>query len=71
MLPPYANAQQYFMQERVAKLAAEATSLELDNYEDSGRRDALLVTSGLPYQYLKELGAGLSVYTLGLCRGTS
>ncbi|MBS4054309.1 MAG: 4Fe-4S binding protein [Thermaerobacter sp.] len=67
MLPPYANAQQYFMQERVTKLAAEATSLELDNYEDSGRREALLVTSGLPYQYLKELGAGLSVYKLGLC----
>jgi len=67
MLPPYANAQQYFMRERVIKLASEAASLDLDIYEDTGRRDALLITSGLPYQYLKELETGLSIYKLGLC----
>jgi len=67
MLPPYANAQQYFMRERIAKLAAEAASLALDVYEDTGRRDVLFITSGLPYQCLRELDLGYSVYKLGLC----
>ncbi len=67
MLPPYANAQQHFMQERIAKLAAAAPSLAPDTYEDAGRRDVLFVTSGLPYQFLRELDLGYSVYKLGLC----
>ncbi|MBT9156120.1 MAG: Ferredoxin-2 [Firmicutes bacterium] len=67
MLPPHANAQQHFMQERIAKLALATDSLALNTYEDTDRRDVLLVTSGLPYQFLAELDLGYSVFKLGLC----
>jgi len=66
MLPPYANVQQYFMRERISKLAEEANTSPLNRYLDSGKREALIITSGLTVEYLAELDPRVSVLKLGL-----
>lgn len=68
MIPPHTYAKQYVMKERIEKLTNEAPALGLNQYEPSktGRKDFLVVTSGLVYYNLKELGTDLSVYKLGL-----
>jgi len=65
MLPPYANRQQYFMQERVEKLAEDANTSRLNRYLDSGQRETLIITSGLTFSYLAELDLGVSIIKLG------
>ncbi len=66
MLPPYAPKQQAYMHERVQKLQQLSENSPLNTYLDSGRRDTLIITSGVSYEYLKELELGLSVIKLGL-----
>lgn len=66
MLPPYANLQQHYMHERVAKLQAHNNTSHLNRYEDSGKREVLVITAGLTYEYLKELGTPVSVFKLGM-----
>ncbi len=66
MLPPYAPKQQHYMQERLQKLQELSESSPLNTYLDSGRRDTLIITSGVSYEYLKELDLGLSVVKLGM-----
>lgn len=66
MLPPYANVQQHFMQERLTKLRTHGNASALNRYEDSGRRDALVITAGLTYEYLREINPNVSVLKLGL-----
>lgn len=68
MIPPHTYAKQYVMKERIERLTEEAPATGLNTYEPSpsGRRDFLIVTSGLVYYNLKELGTDLSIYKLGM-----
>lgn len=68
MIPPHTFAKQYIMKDRIEKLSQEAPQTGLNRYEPSpsGRRDILVVTSGLVYYNLKELGTDLSIYKLGM-----
>lgn len=74
MIPPNTYAKQYTMKARIEKLKDEAHSLknhrgELVNvYEPSpsGRKDVLVVTSGLVYYHLRELQTDLSIFKLGM-----
>lgn len=68
MIPPNTFAKQYVMKERIEKLTADASDFDMNQYEPSptGRKDYLIVTSGLPYYNLKELDTDLSIYKLGM-----
>ena len=66
MLPPYANVQQHFMRERMEKLRAYGNTSPFNRYEDSGKRDVLVVTASLTYEYLRETNPGVSILKLGL-----
>lgn len=66
MLPPHANRQQWFMQERLARLRESADAWSLSHYTASDKRHALIVTSGTSYEYLQELALDVPVLKLGL-----
>jgi indolepyruvate ferredoxin oxidoreductase alpha subunit len=66
MLPPYANRQQHFMRERLKDLRELSNRTALNSYYDAGKREWLVITQGLSYQYLRELGTGVSIYKLGM-----
>jgi indolepyruvate ferredoxin oxidoreductase alpha subunit len=66
MLPPHANRQQWFMRERLARLRDSDEAWSLASYVDSGKRHALIITSGTSYEYLQELALDISVLKLGL-----
>ncbi len=65
MIPPNTFAKQYVMKERIERLTAENSNYE---YEPSptGKADVLIVTSGLVYYNLKELGTDISIFKLGM-----
>lgn len=65
MLPPYANAQQYFMKERIEKLQEYSNTSDINKLE-SNNSDVLIITSGLTYQYLKELNISADILKLGM-----
>lgn len=68
MIPPHTFEKQYIMKQRIEDLGKDAGGFDINRYEPSpsGRKDALIVTSGLAYYNFKELGTDLSVYKLGL-----
>lgn len=66
MLPPYANRQQPFMHDRVNRLMAYNNSWELNILKETGNFDTLIITSGLIYQYLKEIKIPLSIFKLAM-----
>lgn len=66
MLPPYANKQQFFMQERVQQLQELSNNSLLNIYYDSGQRESLIITSGLPFEYLRELELDVSIFKMGM-----
>lgn len=68
MIPPNTYAKQYVMKERIDKLREDSSQLEVNHYEPSksGRKDVLIVTSGLAYYNLKELDLDVSTYKLGM-----
>jgi len=66
MLPPYANQQQYFMQERMHKLQAYNNEFELNSLEEIEGADALIITSGMPYENIKEVNPKASILKLGM-----
>lgn len=68
MIPPNTFAKQYVMKERIENLETDAIGFDINQYEPShsGRKDFLIVTSGLPYYHLKELDTDLSIYKLGM-----
>lgn len=65
MLPPYANAQQFFMHERIKKLEAFNDESDL-NIIEGNNKELLIITSGLTYQYLKELNIDATILKLGM-----
>jgi len=66
MLPPYANQQQHFMRERLLRLAELGETSPLNRYEPREGSACLVITSALPYCYLMELNAPVSIMKLGL-----
>lgn len=68
MIPPNTYAKQYVMKERIDKLIEDSSELPVNHYEPSksGRKDVLIVTSGLAYYNLKELDLDVSIYKLGM-----
>lgn len=68
MIPPNTFAKQYVMHDRIEQLKTDSSNFEFNRYEESstGRKDVLIVTSGLMYYNLKELNLDLSIYKLGM-----
>lgn len=68
MIPPNTFIKQFAMADRMYKLTIDANTMDINRYEpsSSGKKDALIVTSGLMYYNYKELGLDYSVYKLGM-----
>lgn len=68
MIPPNTFAKQYVMHDRIEQLKTDSSNFEFNRYEESstGRKDVLIVSSGLMYYNLKELNLDLSIYKLGM-----
>lgn len=66
MLPPYSNAQQYFMKDRIEKLQEFNSSDDINILEERTDSDILIVTSGTPYETVKELSPNVSILKLGM-----
>lgn len=66
MLPPYSRDQQHFMQQRMAALRELSEVSPLQQYEESSNLRCLIITSGISYQHLQELGADVSILKLGM-----
>ena len=69
MIPPNTFEKQYHMKERLEKLAAGAEPKALNQLEEKEGAKTLLITSGLAYYNLKELGdlgEQVSVLKLGM-----
>lgn len=65
MLPPFANKQQYFMHDRVKKMAEIGIDGVLNRYEEVGS-DVLIITSGVTYEYFKEINIKADILKLGM-----
>lgn len=65
MLPPYANAAQHFMKERMENLKTFNNTYSLNNLETKGS-GTLIITSGMCYENLKELDANVDILKLGM-----
>jgi indolepyruvate ferredoxin oxidoreductase alpha subunit len=66
MIPPNTFDKQYHMKSRIELLQKDLESLGINQYEPFEGADILVITSGLPYQNLKELSAPVSIFKLGI-----
>jgi indolepyruvate ferredoxin oxidoreductase alpha subunit len=66
MLPPYANEAQYFMKDRIEKLGSFNNDFELNTLEEKENTNTLIITSGIPYEVLKELNPKASILKLAM-----
>lgn len=66
MIPPNTFAKQHIMKERIEKMTLAAETMAINTYEASSNKDALIITSGLMYNNLKELELDVSIYKLGM-----
>ncbi|WML36378.1 indolepyruvate ferredoxin oxidoreductase subunit alpha [Clostridium sp. OS1-26] len=66
MLPPNANKQQYFMKERMEKLQGFNNELDLNTLDEVEGSDTLIISSGMPYECLKELNVKASILKLAM-----
>lgn len=66
MIPPNTFEKQYDMKNRIENLAEVACNASYNQYYPASNKDALIITSGLMYNNLMELGVELSVYKLGM-----
>ncbi|MDR2421443.1 MAG: indolepyruvate ferredoxin oxidoreductase subunit alpha [Oscillospiraceae bacterium] len=67
MMPGNAKRRHPVVEERVRRLAALAETSPLNRVEPGARRDIGVITSGAPYQYVKEAcGDDISVLKLGI-----
>lgn len=65
MLPPYSNIQQYFMKERMEKLAVFNETNKLTQLDKKGH-DTLIITSGLVSGVLKEIDPPADILKLAM-----
>lgn len=66
MIPPNTFEKQHNMKKRIENLQQKAGDMEVNRFEESQNKDALIVTSGIAYNNFKELGLDFSVYKLGM-----
>lgn len=66
MLPPYSNAQQYFMRERMQKLEEFNNTYEINKLYEKENTDTLIITSGMVYGVLSEIDPNASILKLGM-----
>lgn len=66
MIPPNSNKAQYFMKDRVESISNDTEILDFNRFESDYGKDVLIITSGLPYVYLKELNLKLDILKLGM-----
>ncbi|WP_026896284.1 indolepyruvate ferredoxin oxidoreductase subunit alpha [Clostridiisalibacter paucivorans] len=66
MIPPNTYRKQYEMKERIEKLAEDACNMSINVLEEGKNDDVLIITSGLVYNNIKELGLDVSIYKLGM-----
>ena len=66
MLPPHANRQQYFMQERMQQLEAYNNEYVLNILEEVADTDTLIITSSMAYECVKEVNPKASIFKLGM-----
>jgi indolepyruvate ferredoxin oxidoreductase alpha subunit len=66
MLPPHTYKAQHRMAERIRILAKEAEGMDINHLEELPGSDTLIITSGLPYENLRELGPKADIYKLGM-----
>lgn len=65
MLPPYSNAQQYFMKERMDKLT-EYNAAYRQNQLDRKGHDTLIITSGLVSGVIREIDPPADIFKLAM-----
>lgn len=66
MIPPNTFEKQFVMKERLERIAVLNGEDEFNRFEESDDKSVLIITSGLMYNNLKELGLDISIYKLGL-----
>ncbi|RKD29533.1 indolepyruvate ferredoxin oxidoreductase subunit alpha [Thermohalobacter berrensis] len=66
MVPPNTYKKQYVMKDRIEKLKQAAENMDINILEEGNNKDVLIITSGLVYNNLKELGLDISIYKLGM-----
>ncbi len=66
MIPPNTFAKQYDMNNRIEALMEHGATMEINQYIPSESKDALIITSGLMFNNLMELGSSVSIYKLGM-----
>ncbi len=68
MIPPFTGPKQEVLAQRVQQLRLAADTMDINRYEPSasGRKDVLILTSGLMYHNYRELNLDASVYNLGM-----
>jgi indolepyruvate ferredoxin oxidoreductase alpha subunit len=65
MIPPNSNKAQFFMKERLEKLAIYNENNPINQLEENNQ-DTLIITSGLVYNHLKDLNLKLDILKLGM-----
>ncbi|MBU3210309.1 4Fe-4S binding protein [Clostridium algidicarnis] len=65
MLPPFANAAQHFMKERMVKLE-QYNNTNINNKLESKVSSTLIITSSLCYENLKEIDANVDILKLAM-----
>lgn len=66
MIPPVPRYAQATMKDRIEKLSEIAYETNLNRFEENGKKDFLIITSGLMYNNLKELNLKVDIWKLGL-----
>lgn len=66
MLPPYSNAQQYFMKDRLERLTAYNNASDLNTLEEESNSSILIITSGMTYESIKETAPKASIFKLSM-----
>lgn len=66
MLPPYSTESQYFMKKRIEKLEIFNNNLDLNLLEEKENSKTLIITSGMPYEILKEISPEASILKLAM-----
>nr|WP_253197429.1 thiamine pyrophosphate-dependent enzyme [Clostridium algidicarnis] len=65
MLPPFANAAQHFMKERMVKLE-QYNNININNKLESKGSSTLIITSSLCYENLKEIDTNVDILKLAM-----
>ena len=66
MIPPNTFEKQHSMKMRIEGLQQKAVNMDINVFEESKSKDVLIITSGIVYNNLKELGLDIAIYKLGM-----